>query len=208
MANPDLTPPTAPRYVDLKEALSALYGVLRIARFDPSGINWINPSPDAAKRSFIVLIPLLFAWLIQTWLTRIAMAGQDMIPATQAYSLIVVNKIIAVFFFYLVVDNLLRTIGGREHFARYVTTQNWASLPIIALVLPLNALWIFAHVDADTVKWITVLVQAGLIIYSWLLTMASLRLSSLTAFFLCILEVLAGMMVDIVMRLILTATTS
>lgn len=209
MTNPEANPPpSVQRWPDLKEAVSALYGVLRIARFDPTGINWINPSPAAAKRSFVVLLPMICAWLIQTWITRIALTGEDLIPVAAAYPLIVVNKMIAIFFFYLVVDNLLQKIGGREHFARYVTAQNWASLPVIALVLPLNALWVFGHFDPDTVKWMTVLIQAVLIIYSWLLTIASLRLSNLTAFFLCVLEILAGMMVDIVMHLILMATTS
>lgn len=190
----------------LSETVRALYGVLRLARFDLEAIKWIDPSPGAAKRSFIVLVPLTFIWLVQIWILRQAIPETQLLPALLAYPLTILNKIITVLFFYLVIDNLLRKIGGRENLPLYISAQNWASLPVSAVMLLMIALWYVVGVNPETIQVTNVIIQAAVILYSWVLTVASLKLSHLVAFALCVLEILADRLVGIVTRVVLELT--
>lgn len=192
----------------LSEAISALYGVLRLARFDLSGIRWIDPSPAAARRSFIVLLPLTLVWLLQTYMLRGTIDETQLLSAWAAYPLTVLNKLVSVLFFYLVLDSLLRKTGGRDHFPLYVSTQNWASLPVALIVLLLNIVWMVVGISENMLMWMAVILQTVVIVYSWVLTVASLRLSHLVAFAICVLEILSGLLVDIIMRIVLQATYS
>lgn len=192
----------------LSEALAALYGVLRLARFDLSGIRWVDPSPAAARRSFIVLLPLTLVWLLQTYMLRGTIDETQLLGAWIAYPLTVLNKLVSVLFFYLVIDSLLRKTGGRDHFPLYVSAQNWASLPVALIVLLLNIIWMVVGISENMLMWTAVILQTVIIVYSWILTVASLRLSHLVAFAICVLEILSGLLVDIIMRIVLQATYS
>ena len=162
----------------LSEALAALYGVLRLARFDLSGIRWVDPSPAAARRSFIVLLPLTLVWLLQTYMLRGTLDETQLLGAWIAYPLTVLNKLVSVLFFYLVIDSLLRKTGGRDHFPLYVSAQNWASLPVALIVLLLNVVWMVVGISENMLMWMAVILQTVIIVYSWILTVASLRLLS------------------------------
>ncbi len=190
----------------LSEAVSALYGVLRLARFDLTGIRWIDPTPAAARRSFIVLLPLTLVWVLQTYMLRGTLTETQLLSAWIAYPLTVLNKLVSILFFYLVLDNLLKKTGGRDHFPLYVSTQNWASLPVALIVLLLNLVWMVVGISENMLMGMAVILQTVVIVYSWILTVASLRLSYLVAFAICVLEILSGLLVDVIMRIVLQAT--
>jgi hypothetical protein len=162
----------------LSESLSALYGVLRLARFDLTGIRWIDPTPAAARRSFIVLLPLTLVWVLQTFMLRGTIDEAQLLSAWIAYPLTVLNKLVSILFFYLVLDNLLKKTGGRDHFPLYVSTQNWASLAggpdRAAAECGLDG-GRRQREHAD-VEWRS-FCRRSFIVYSWILTVASLRLS-------------------------------
>jgi hypothetical protein len=196
--------------LSIAEITRAIIGGWRIARFDLNAVDLFGRTPQAAMRSCVVLlivIPMMVAssWPSPETLQRVA----ELTPVTYAI-LAGLQLIITVLAFYLVVGHLTRRLGVGQRFAHYVCCQNWLSFPVWLVLIAIYATTDRMGLSETQAVWLRVVLQAALIMYSWVITVATLRLRHLAAFALCVMELLFGQFVQQIVGfiLLLTLTTT
>ncbi|OYQ35307.1 hypothetical protein CHU95_08820 [Niveispirillum lacus] len=119
--------------------MSALTGALRLAALDKRGITLIDPSPLAAWRSLVLLVPLLLIGAIADLATLPeGIAPIPYLPLGVAVSAMQMTG------YLLVVSRILETTGRDDRFAIFVSTYAWCSIvsstvALVVLAVSLNA---------------------------------------------------------------------
>ncbi len=191
------------RFPDVAEIAKTAYGTLRLLRADPQGVTFFPPTPDGAVRSFATYLVTIPAWL---WVAQGGNPGllQEIGITTLHFSIIMVCRLlVSVLFLFLVVERLTHHMQCRDRFPLYVTVQNWTGCYLIVLILFLHT-----AVPGPWPGWAYQVLDALLILFSWFVTTATLRIQPLLAVGLTLLVVLGQQMVELLFSVFVAFTIS
>lgn len=118
--------------------MSALVGALRLAALDQSGVTLINPSPAAAWRSLLLIIPLLLVGAVADLVTL-----PDKVAPIPYLPLAVIVSAMQMTGYLLAVSRVLEATGREDRFPLFVSTYVWCSVvsstvALAALAIGLN----------------------------------------------------------------------
>lgn len=163
--------------------MSALVGALRLAALDKRGITLIDPSPVAAWRSLVLLVPLLLASAVADMATL--PDGVEAVPYLLLSAAVSAAQMTG---YMLAVSRILEATGRDDRFALFVSTYAWCSM--VSSVAGLLALAVALNVPDPVANGIGLGLVLWSLYYSWFAVRAALACPGAVAAGLVALEIL------------------
>ncbi|MDJ0930966.1 hypothetical protein [Breoghania sp.] len=125
------------------EIRSLLAGAWEIFKGNPQGLRGFDLSVSGFWRSFLIVVPLLIAYLIvsgiQLQIAIDQIPGAEHLASQTFYGIQIVRLLLDWFLFPLLLALLARPLGISAHYVGFVVVHNWCEL-IVSLPLLIAAL--------------------------------------------------------------------
>ena len=122
------------------EIVRSVYGVIRLARLDPIGLEWMDRSAEGCLRSFqvaILMLPLEIA------LSAIILSqAAALAPFAQLLAAGVIFYVISWTVFPVLCHPLIRAIGREDRYPGFIAAINWSRIVIYVVAVPLALIMI------------------------------------------------------------------
>ena len=159
--------------ISAQEATTALYGALRLARFDPSGMDFFEQTETGFWRSFFAAVLVAPFYLM---LTSIRYSGlTETVPFVRFLAIETIAYVIAWVAFPLLMASLTRSLGREAHYIRYIVAYNWAAVWQNALYMPVAMLSVGGVLTPVNANVLGVLALGLIVIYVWFVTKTALE---------------------------------
>ena len=161
------------------EAATRLSGAIRLARFDPSGLQFLPGTEEHFWRSFYaaVLVAPLFALLIAA---RIA-AGEWQADPTRVLLLHGAAYVVNWFAFPLAMLHLARRIGLAHRYFGLIVAHNWSAVVQVLLFFPVALAGLHGLLPMPIAALAEVAVFVYLLGYKWFIFRTTLATNGATA---------------------------
>ena len=156
------------------ESFRALYGVYRLARLDPEGMDYFRNTTGAFWRSFnaALLIAPFYAALL---LMRYSM-GEVSTPPLRFIAIETIAYAVAWLAFPVIVEPMTKTMGRRDKYIRFIIAYNWAAVPQNMLYLPLAMLSVNGVLPPGSGGFLGFIVLIAIMGYTWFITKTALEI--------------------------------
>lgn len=161
--------------VSSKEVVAALYGAYRLARFDPSGLDFFDATIAGFWRSFFAAVLVAPVYLVLLLIRY----GQLVDPITpfRFFAIEVIAYVIAWVAFPVIMVSLARTLGRDAFFIRYIVAYNWGAVLQNGLYLPIAILATGGLLSEPSANALGLLALSMIIIYAWFITRTALEIA-------------------------------
>lgn len=178
-----------------REVVASLYGVWRLAHFDPRGHAFFDTSSGGVRRSFFAAVLVAPLYLLMLTLLPPENAGGD--PAR--YGLVEgIAYCITWTAYPVMVEELSRRFGVRSRFESYLTAYNWSMVLQYVAFVPLSIFVGLGLVSADLGELCWLVAFALMSAYLWFVARSGLGVTPMTAAGLVIVDVLISVLIDAV----------
>ncbi len=184
-----------------RDVASSVFGAYRLARFDPTGLDYIDRTPEGALKSFYAAVILLPAYaLLQTF----RLWGQEIeAPLLQVVLVQLIAYVMNWTAFPLVIHRVAGMIGKQARFTDTVAANNWAAVVQMVVYLPavvLSQLGILPTALVSVLMFGVILAMLG---YQWFVLRTALGSGGIPAAVLVLLDLflsaLIGDLADTIM---------
>ncbi|NQU59086.1 MAG: hypothetical protein HQ513_17780 [Rhodospirillales bacterium] len=157
------------------ETTNALYGIYRLARMDPGGIEYFRNTTGAFWRSFKVALVIapFYAGLLAM---RYAM-GEVSTPPLRFIAVESISYAVAWLAFPVLIEPLIRGMGKADKYIRFIIAYNWAGLLQNILYLPLAMLSVSAVLPPGSGGFFGLIVLMVIMAYTWFIAKTALEIS-------------------------------
>jgi len=162
--------------VTAKEAVSALYGAFRLARLDPSGLDFFDNSVRGFWNSFFAAVLVLPFYLVLTAMRHSVL--ETAVPFGRFFAIEMIAYVIAWVAFPLVMASLTRTLEREDRYIRYIVAYNWAAVWQNALYMPVAMLSVGGVLAPAGANALGFLALALIVIYVWFVTRTALKVTA------------------------------
>ena len=162
----------------VREIVSSLYGAWRLARFDPKGMSFFDPTLGGFWRSFFAAVIVAPAYVVAVLFTGDGGRHTDPLRFGLAEAIGYVLSWVA---FPLVMEWLSRRLGCRARYLSYITAYNWAAVIEHVLLLPVLLLTANSLVPDAAGQILWLLTLAFVLAYAWFVTRTALAVTAMTA---------------------------
>jgi hypothetical protein len=165
--------------ISLNEMLAGLYGALRLARADATGMRWFNATPEGFWRSFwaAALVAPVFALLL--W---IRYESESMTVAPLRFALLeFVSYVVAWTLFPLLMFYLVQVVERERNYYGYMVAYNWSTVWQNLIYLPLAMVSEIGVLSFAASSTLSVAVLAAVFVYTWFITRTALQVNALVA---------------------------
>lgn len=180
--------------LSVSEIVQSIKGVVRLARFDASGMAFLDTTPEGALRSFWVALLVLppYALLIAV------RDGGELTDLPLGYTLLVESLAYVVGWtaFPAVMHIVARLMDRADEYPAMVAAYNWSAVLQMVLQLPLILLMLGGIVDDDGGIGYAFVILAIIMVYIWFILKTSLRINGIAAAGLVIIELLTTALVS------------
>jgi hypothetical protein len=178
-----------------QEIVYRVFGAWLLARFDASGAQYFDESPQAALRSFFAAVLVAPAFLATALLTR------EEAPPVDPFVVVVVTLLSYCLLwtaFPLIAYRVCQTIDREQAFFRFLAATNWAS--VIAYHFQLIVVIFIAGglVPEILVPLVGLALRACLLAYAWFIARSCLKVSGMAAAGFVVLEFVVAMFIQII----------
>ena len=162
-----------------REAAYALFGAYRLARLDPSGLQYFNATVQGFWRSFTAALIVAPGYVILIGLEL----GQSPDAASFDWGHIALVQAIAYVIswtaFPVALHYLTAAIGRHQEYVGYIVAYNWAAVIQMAVMLPAAAVQAMIPGQAGGLIMLPVVVATAF--YQWFIARTALRIGGGTA---------------------------
>lgn len=174
------------------EIVRSVYGVFRLARLDPIGMEWLDRSVDGFWRSFRVAI-LVLPLEIATYAILLAQVG-PLAPIGRILAVGAIGYAIAWTVFPVLSHPLIVALGQAARYPGYIVALNWSRVVIYAVVIPLS---LVAYESPPGFAFILqMLFYVGWGTYHWFIARTALGVPTAPAIGLTLLEMVLIFITD------------
>ncbi len=168
---------------DRSEAARALAGALRLMRFDATGLDLFERTPNGFWRSFGLALPILpiHLWLMPLPGPADADAGLRLVLALLIYAVLWLA-------FPVVLLTAVDRIGRRDRYFDFVVANNWLNAPGSVLQAGLALLVQLVPVPGDVAALLSSVLYLYVLAVEWFTLKRALAVSGLVAFGLTLLD--------------------
>lgn len=169
-----MTPPT------LREMALGVAGAFRLARFDLTGLAFLDLTPRGAARSFWAA-----ALVLPGYLALAGMRGDlDATPTRPAEARFILELLAYAVSWtaFPVIMSYLTAAAGRAHrFSAFLCAYNWAAVVQMAVYLPVALLAESGLLPPDAAAGLALGVVLAMLFYQWFIMRTTLSLTALGA---------------------------
>ena len=158
--------------ITLREVIQSLYGAYRLARIDPSGLDFFETTQAGFWRSFFAAVIVAPFYLILLMIRYSAL--QDQVSAVRFYAIETITYVIAWLFFPVVVWTVIQAFDRGQHFIRYIVAYNWAAVLQNALYLPIVILGTAGLLSPMAANVLALFALSLIVVYTWFITRTAL----------------------------------
>jgi hypothetical protein len=180
--------------VSAREASYAIYGAYRLARFDASGVQFFDDTPEAFWNSFWAAAVVLPGYALLL-LMRLADAP---VPAGAGTVLLVeaIAYVAGWFAYPLAVFHIARAFDRLRVYRRYIVAYNWAVVLQIALLLAVTALDSSGALPRPFGAIVSLAGTMAILAYQWFIARAAFAATIGGALALVALDLSLGIVID------------
>ena len=187
--------------ITLRDVVAGLTGAWRLARFDPNGMSYFDTTITGFWRSFFAAVICAPAYIVMVALD----VHQTPVPAS-VERLVAVHSIAYVISwtaFPLAMTWAARLLDREQHYLRYITARNWASVLEMALFVPALTL---AATDASWFDPLPAFAAFVVFCYQWFVARTALATSGAQALAVVGLNLLTDLALLTALQVLLPAT--
>ncbi|MEX2202016.1 MAG: hypothetical protein WD711_11515 [Dongiaceae bacterium] len=169
------------------EIVRSVYGMVRLARLDPIGFEWLDRSADGFWRSFRLAVLLLPAFALHVYydLSDIEIAAS--LPRILAVEGI--YYVIAWTAFPVFVHPIAVALGREQRYVGYIVAVNWSQVIQYGLLIPVETL-LFLGNGGGIGIFLGIVVFFALVFYLWFIAKTALDIPGTTAAGIVVLDIL------------------
>lgn len=168
------------------EILTALTGAYRLARFDRSGLEFLDRTPDGALNSFYAAVVVLPAYAL---LLAIRLWDQTAeAPLLQVLTVESIAYVMSWTAFPLALHRIAALMGKAERYPGAVAAYNWSAVIQMAVYLPVMVLSASGLAPDFLSQGLVFGVLMAMLTYQWFVLRTALDLSGLAAAALVMLD--------------------
>ena len=159
----------------LGETARALYGAYRMARLDPTGMDYFRNTRGAFWRSFnaaIIIAPFYAGLLLMRY-----QIGEISASAFRFFLVEVISYIIIWVAFPVVVDLIVTAMNRREKYIRFIIAYNWAKVLQNLIYLPVAILTINGILSQSNAGLVGLVMLIFFMLYTWFITKTALEIA-------------------------------
>ncbi len=171
-----------------QEVFYRLYGALRLARFDPAGVQYFDESSEAALRSFFAAVLVAPAYFFLDLLVPADTVTREITFLTVLAEILIYSLSWTVF--PVVAYHICQTIKREHAYFRYLAANNWSKVVTYHLGLAIFALVVAGVLPAGFAALLGLAVVGYLIGYQWFIAKSCLNISSAGAAGFLVLQIM------------------
>lgn len=171
--------------ITLQEAVRSLYGAYRLARFDPSGMGFMNASVKGFWNSFFAAAAVLPFFLMLLVVDYLLERSDDPLRFASIQS---IGYVIGWVLFPLVMTGVVRSLGRERHYLGYVVAYNWCAVVQNALYTPAALLVASEGSGFSPTSLLAIAVMAFVLVYSWFVARTALEIPGRMAALIVLLD--------------------
>jgi hypothetical protein len=160
--------------ITLREIIRSLYGAYRLARIDPSGLDFFETTVAGFWRSFFAAVIIAPFYLVLLMIRYADLSNQT--PTFRFFAIETVAYVIAWLAFPVIMWKVAQAFDRSRHFLRFMVAYNWAAVLQNALYLPIVTLGTAGLLAAPTANALALLAVSLIVVYTWFITRTALDL--------------------------------
>ena len=172
--------------ITFHEAARSLYGAYRLARFDPSGMAYMDTSVRGFWNSFYAAVATLPFFLVLLVVDYLLERSDDLVRFAAVQS---IGYVIGWVLFPLVMVGIVRALDREPRYLGYVVAYNWGAVLQNAFYTPAALLVASSGPGLSAAGLLAVAVLAFVLFYTWFITRTALDISAKTAALIVLLDV-------------------
>lgn len=178
----------------LREMAYALFGALRLARFDASGLDFFDRSSAAALRSFAAALVVLPAYVL---LVLVRPATDETAVSWPTFMVVEAIAYVCSWTAYaLVMDEISRWLDRGARYPLFLSVYNWSSVVQMMVYLPAVIIAQSGVLPADLGETVEFAVTLAVLIYQWFVTRVALDVPALPAAGLVLIDMLLSVLIS------------
>jgi hypothetical protein len=180
--------------IDLRDAAIRLTGAWRLAKLDPGGFRYFDPTPEGFWQSFqaaIIAAPI-YALLILLRMDEHPLSD-DLFRAVMIEG---IGYVISWTAFPLAAWYVTRALNVSQRYLTYMVAYNWAVVLQVLAYLPVAILAALDIVPSGIVTMMALGVTAAVLYYQFFIARTSLQIEVLPALGLVVLDFTLGILLD------------
>lgn len=182
--------------ISLNELFAGLYGALRLARGDGSGMRYFNATLDGFWRSFwaAALVAPMFALLL--WIRYIV---DGLAVAPLRFALIeALAYVVAWTLFPLIIFYLVQVIERERQYFGFMVAYNWATVWQNLVYLPIAMVSELGWLPFQAASALSLAVLVGVFVYTWFIARTALAITALAAGGIVAVDFLVSILLNLV----------
>lgn len=161
------------------DVVRSVFGVYRLARFDPAGVGYLDRTPEGALKSFyagvIVLPAYALLLVIRLW------EPMQGVPMSSAMVVEGIAYVVSWTAFPVMMHQILGSIGRGERFIDFLCAYNWSSVVQMGVYLPAVVLAETGLLPDTLGQGLVFGVMMAMLTYQWFILRTTIGVSGLAA---------------------------
>jgi hypothetical protein len=169
-----------------RDVASSVFGAYRLARFDPTGLDYIDRTTDGALKSFYAAVIVLPAYALLLAI-RLADQGTEA-PFLQVALVELIAYVVNWVAFPLALYRAAGMLGRPARYPGAVAANNWAAVVQMGVYLPAVVLSALGVLPAELGSGLVFGVMLAMLVYQWFVLRTALDVSGMAAAALVLLD--------------------
>ena len=169
-----------------RDVAYSVFGAYRLARFDPTGLQYMDRTPEGAWKSFYAAVIVLPAWALLLAI-RLWDQVQDT-PLTQVVLVESIAYVISWTAFPVIMHGVTGMLDRSTRYVDFLCAYNWSSVVQMAVYLPVVVLAATGLLPQPLSESLVFGVMLAMLTYQWFVMRTALDISGVTAALLVLLD--------------------
>ncbi|WP_448202702.1 hypothetical protein [Azospirillum sp. sgz302134] len=179
-----------------RDVAYSVFGAYRLARLDPTGLQYMDRTPEGALKSFYAAVIVLPAWALLLAI-RLWDQLQDA-PLIQVVTVESIAYVISWTAFPVVMHGVTGLLDRRTRYADFVCAYNWSSVVQMAVYLPVVILAATGLLPQPLSETLVFAAMMAMLAYQWFVLRTALDVPGITAAGLVMLDLfLSAVVTDV-----------
>ena len=191
--------------IEARDIARGVFGVWRLAHFDPQGMAFIDRTIEGFWKSFFSAVIVLPGYVALMALARGNQSGEIAnAPLWRVVTIEGIAYVIAWVAFPLAMVVIADLLDRREHYIGFIVAANWSAVVQIAVLLPAAA--IYAATGISLALMLYIVLWSGIFVYAWFIAKTAMDITGPAAVGIVALSFVLDILIDGISGLIIAAT--
>lgn len=179
-----------------RDVAYSVFGAYRLARFDPTGLQYMDRTREGAWKSFYAAVIVLPAWALLLAI-RLWDQVQDT-PLVQVAAVEAIAYVISWTAFPVLMHSITRMLDRSARYMDFVCAYNWSSVVQMAVYLPVVVLAATGLLPPALSESLVFAVMLAMLTYQWFVMRTALDIAGVTAAALVLVDLfLSALITDV-----------